>query len=356
MSSARSVNGVLNVPVIDIAAFRTGSAPERAAIARAVDRAATRVGFMQITGHGIPADVLDGLTGAMDAFFALPLEEKTATRPASKAVNRGYTAPKTERLSHSLGVYSADDLFEAFNIGSQAADFPGLGLPEEHYPANLWPSLTTGFRDRVTGWFEHAEGVSRTMTDIFALALDLPDGFFHRYQDHSIDVLRMNNYQLPLEDAVLEPGQLGMGAHTDYGIVTVLWADPVRGLQILDTDGDWHDVVPAPGVLLINLGDLLARWTNDRWISTMHRVLAPIDADGRLYRRRSAAYFHDGNHDAVIATLPGCASAGRPSPYEPVTVADHLVQKLAGSRGLALNTDAEREAARLRTASRTPAS
>ena len=90
-----------------------------------------------------------------------------------------------------------------------------------------------------------------------------------------------------------------MGAHTDYGIVTLLWADPVPGLQILDGDGDWCDVQPAPGALLVNLGDLLARWTNDRWMSTMHRVVPPTDADGRLMRRRSAAFFHDGNADAL---------------------------------------------------------
>lgn len=339
ISTARTANGRLAVPVIDITPFRTGT--DRNGVAAAVNRAATEVGFIQITGHGIPRPVIDGLTTAMDQFFALPLADKLAVRPPSSSVNRGYTARKTERLSHSLGVYSPDDLFEAFNIGTQGLDFPGLDLPAEHYPANLWPSRPLL---GVTEWFAHAGTLARTMTDIFALALGLPEGFFHRYQDHSMDTLRLNNYQLPPDDVVLEPGQLGMGAHTDYGIVTVLCADPAPGLQILDDRGGWHDVIPAEGALLINLGDLLARWTNDRWISTMHRVLAPIDSAGRLYRRRSAAYFHDGNHDAVVATLPGAG----PARYEPITVADHLAQKLAGSRGLTLNMAADREAARLR--------
>jgi isopenicillin N synthase-like dioxygenase len=334
------------VPVIDISAFRTGSDEERAAVVAAVDRAATEVGFMQITGHGIPESVQDGLTEAMDAFFALPMAEKLACRPASKEINRGYTPPKTERLSYSLGVYSPDDLFEAYNVGNQAADFPGLDLPEAYYPANIWPE-NADMRAGVTAWFEHAAALARTMTDIFALALGLPADYFVKFQDHPMDVFRMNNYQLPPDDTRIEPGQLGMGAHTDYGIVTVLWADPVRGLQILDTEGGWQDVIPAPGALLINLGDLLSRWTNDRWISTMHRVLAPIDDTGKLYRRRSAAYFHDGNHDALITTLAGEGA----SSYEPVTVSEHLVQKLSGSRGLELNQGAEREAARLRLAS-----
>lgn len=348
MSEARLVDGVLDVPVIDISAFGSGEGAVRAAVADAVDVAATNVGFMQITGHGIPGSVVAGLADAMDGLFALPMPTKMACRPPSPSVNRGYTAPKTERLSHSLGVYSPDDLFEAYNIGSQASDHPGLALPEQHYPENLWPDRSEAIRGAVTTWFDHAGALARTMTAIFAAALGLPPGFFGPYQDHSLDVLRMNNYQMPPGDTRLEPDQLGMGAHTDYGIVTVLWADAVPGLQILDTEGGWHDVVPAPGALLINLGDLLARWTNDRWISTMHRVLAPIDESGRLYRRRSAAYFHDGNHDALIEALPGCVTAERPAGYEPVTVAEHLTQKLAGSRGLELNAEAEREASRLR--------
>ena len=183
-----------------------------------------------------------------------------------------------------------------------------------------------------------------------AVALGLDEWFFTRFQDHSLDVLRMNNYEPPAQTTVIEPGQAGMGAHTDYGIVTVLWADPILGLQILDTEGAWHDVVPAPGALLVNLGDLLARWTNDRWISTLHRVLPPTDATGTLVRRRSAAFFHDGNADAVISCLPGCATAENPARYESVTVADHLAAKLGGSRGLVANVSAGSEQARLSTA------
>ncbi|MCW2883212.1 MAG: hypothetical protein QOE54_7160 [Streptosporangiaceae bacterium] len=343
MSMASSVDGALNVPIIDISAFRTGMG--RREVASAVDRAARDVGFMQIVGHGVPERAEAGLATAMDAFFGLPLADKKAVRPESAAVNRGYTPPKTERLSHSLGIYSSDDLFEAFNVGTQASDFPDLSLDAAHYPANLWPSGPPGFQRAVEDWFRHAGVLARTMTRIFACALELPADFFVPYEDHSIDVLRMNNYQVPERDLRLEPGQLGMGAHTDYGIVTVLWADAAPGLQILDTGGHWHDVIPVPGALLINLGDLLARWTGDRWISTMHRVLAPVSVDGRVFRRRSAAYFHDGNADAVITTLPG-----RTASYEPVTVADHLAAKLAGSRGLELNPEAAREAARLRAA------
>src|SRR5882757_8692067 len=345
-SSARSVDGVLDVPVIDISVFRAGTPADRAAVAQAVDAAATDVGFMQITGHAVPDGVRDGLTEAMDSLFALPMPEKLACRPGSTAVNRGYTAPKTERLSHSLGIYSPDDLFEAFNVGTEAGDYPGLDLPGEHYATNLWPS-DAGIREGVTSWFTAAGALARTMTEIFAVALGLPPAFFTGYQDHSMDVLRMNNYQLPPDDARVEPDQLGMGAHTDYGIVTVLWADSVPGLEILDTDERWHPAQPAPGALLVNLGDGLARWTNDEWLSTMHRVAAPR-VDGVLVPRRSAAYFHDGNTDAVIECLPSCVGPGRPAAYQPVTIGEHLRAKLAGSRAGQLSETATREAARLR--------
>jgi isopenicillin N synthase-like dioxygenase len=350
MSTAKATGGPLQVPVVDIDGFENGGTERRAEIARHVDRAAREVGFLQIKGHGIPEIAADGLAEAMDGFFSLPFEDKVAYKPPTPAVNRGYTAPRDERLSYSLGLTSPADLFEAYNVGVDASKFADLDLPEDHYPANMWPERPAMFERNVEEWMRQANKLANTLTRVFAVALDLPVDYFKSYTDHSMDTLRMNRYQLPDGDVRLEPGQLGMGPHTDYGVVTVLWADDVLpGLQILDSEGDWHDVRPAPGALLINLGDLLARWTNDRWISTMHRVLAPIDSEGRPLLRRSAAYFLDGNADAVIDCLPSCLGPEEQRLYEPVTVAEHLAAKLAGSRSLNLNTHAGREAARLRS-------
>ncbi|WP_407289058.1 isopenicillin N synthase family dioxygenase [Streptomyces sp. BP-8] len=347
---ATAVDGVLDVPVIDITDWHTGTDAHRAALATAVDRAASTVGFLQLRGHGIPEATAQAFADALDAFFALPLEDKKQLRPPSPDINRGYTPPRTEKLSLSLGVpAAAEDLFEAFNVGSEASAYPGLGLPEELYPANIWPSVP-GFRQAVEEWCARAGGLARQLTGIFAHALGLEEGYFAPFTDHSLDVLRMNHYPRPERETVLDRDQMGMGAHTDYGIVTVLWADRVPGLQILDTRGDWHDVLPEPGCLLVNLGDLLARWTNGRWLSTMHRVLPPTDDAGRVVRRRSAAYFHDGNWDAEISCLPGCVPAGTEPLYPPTTVGRHLSEKLAGSRAGRLNENAPREAARLRAA------
>jgi isopenicillin N synthase-like dioxygenase len=159
--------------------------------------------------------------------------------------------------------------------------------------------------------------------------------------------MRMNNYALPPgTDVTLDGDLVGMGEHTDYGIVTILWADQVRGLQVLGADGSWNDVSPADDALLINLGDVTARWTNERWMSTLHRVKPPV-IDGTIERRRSAAFFHDGDVDAVIETLPSCVDADHPDLYAPITVGDHIRAKLAGSRAGTPNARAERESARV---------
>ena len=189
---------------------------------------------------------------------------------------------------------------------------------------------------------------SRRVTRMMAYTLDLPLDFFTAYEDHSLDVLRLNVYAANSVDSVSQHGQMGMGAHTDYGIVTVLWADPVEpGLQVLGRDGRWRSAIPEPGNLLINIGDLLARWTNDRWLSSLHRVSPPVNSKGQVVRRRSAAFFHDGNADAIVSCLPNCTGPSNPARYEPITVAEHIREKLNGSRGLSMNINATSEGARL---------
>jgi isopenicillin N synthase-like dioxygenase len=337
-----------HVPAVDITAWVAGGTDEeRAAVTAAIDTACREVGFIQILGHGIPVTVTDGLASAMDDFFAQDLETKKLSI-APKGTNRGYTPPKAESLSLSLGVESAtrmNDFFEAFNVGLATSDFPGVELDPMEYAENVWPDVA-GYRDRIDAYFAEAGRVARTMTDIFAAALGLPADFFDAYTDHSIDVLRMNNYALPPGTVDLDGDLIGMSEHTDFGIVTVLWADQVKGLQVLGADGSWNDVSPADDALLINLGDLTARWTNERWMSTLHRVKPPI-VDGTINRRRSAAYFHDGNADATISAIPSTVEPGSEPLYPPITVSEHIRAKLAGSRAGKINTAATREAARV---------
>jgi isopenicillin N synthase-like dioxygenase len=342
------------VPTVDISSYvGAGSPAERAATAVAMDAACRTVGFVQVVGHGVPDETLTGLAGAIDDFFALPLETKREY-VAPKGINRGYTPPKSESLSLSLGVEAAsrmNDFFEAFNTGAAVSDYPGAELDPAMYPEDIWPADVPSFRERVEAWEAEAGRVARTLTTVFADALGLEPGWFDRVTRHSLDVVRMNNYALPPGRVELDGDLTGMGEHTDYGIVTVLWADQVAGLQVLGTDGGWYDVMPADGALLVNLGDAMARWTNERWMSTLHRVKPPV-IDGTIQRRRSSAFFHDGDVDAVISALPSCVDAGEEPLYPPITIGEHIAAKLAGSRAGRPNTAAQREAARVLSSAR----
>lgn len=250
------------VPVVDISAYTHGGTAEaKALVSRQMDAACSTVGFVQVLGHGIPDDILDGLKEAVDAFFSLPPDVKKSYRV--EGANRGYSPPKSESLSLSLGVESAsrmNDFFEAFNIGTEARSFTHLDLSEDDYGINVWPDIE-GFRSKTDAYYAEAGRVARTLTAVFADALRLPHDFFAALTDHSVDVLRMNNYALPKGTVTLDGELTGMGEHTDFGLVTVLWADQVAGLQVLGLDGVWHDVAPADGALLVNLGDLTARLT-----------------------------------------------------------------------------------------------
>jgi isopenicillin N synthase-like dioxygenase len=318
-------------------------------VATAFDTACREVGFVQIIGHGIDVVAMADLADALDEFFALPLSVKKQYR-REPATNRGYSPPKSESLSMSLGIGAnqMNDYYEAYTIGTEASMFDGMDLPAASYAANNWPDAAPGFRPRIERYFAEAQRLARTLMTAVTDALVLPPGYFDAMIDHSIEVLKMNNFALPEGDTEVGDDLQGMGAHTDFGILTILWADQVPGLQVLDREGRWHDVQPADGALLINLGDAMARWTNDRWMSTVHRVDPPV-LHGRIQRRRSAAFFFDGNYDAVLEALPGTLADGETG-YEPITIAENIAMKVAGLRtGVAPNA-VLREAARVSAA------
>jgi isopenicillin N synthase-like dioxygenase len=322
------------VPTIDVSHWNRGESERRAAIAAEVDAACSRVGFMQVVGHGIPDDVLTAMRVATDALFALPLADKLALLPPNPGVNRGYAPRSAESLAYSQGAVRAlPDLFEAYNIGLDVVpDDPFYrDAPHGFFAPNSWPAAVPSLRPALTAYFDCAVALAHMLTDVFARALSLPEGWFEPYVDRSTLTMRVNHYERRSDDAAPEPGQMRMGEHTDYGVLTVLYADPVPGLQILGPDGEFHDVVPRAGALLVNLGDMTAMWTNDRWRSTLHRVVPPSAASG-VARRRSVALFFDANYDARIECLPSCAGPGRPAKYPPVIAGEQLIAKILGPR------------------------
>ncbi len=319
------------VPVVDISGWDGGDEARRTAVAAEVDAGCRSVGFLQIAGHGVAATLVEAMLESADHIFALPPEVKAGLIPPPH-INRGYAPFGSESLTYSLGVDSPPDLFEAFNIGPDvvplddpvhAAQIEGVFAP------NRWPPDLVAERQVLVAYFEAVAALAQRLTRIFAVALGMSETFFADKTDHSTNTLRLNNY-VHAPGGHTQPGQVRMGAHTDYGILTVLYGDRVPGLEIVAPDGEFAAVVPEPGHFLVNLGDLLAQWTNDRWRSTVHRVVPP--AGDAPVRRRSAAFFHDGNYDAWVSCLPTCLAEGESPRYPPVRAGEHLTAKLLSAR------------------------
>ena len=301
------------VPVVDIS--------DPPAAVEAVNSACERVGFLTITGHGVPADVVDAAWDSARSFFDLPLVEKMNVAMPRPGYPYGYSPMSGESLAASLGNLGHPDLKESFAIGPVDRATHEMVDPDEAFAwsPNIWPTGLAGFRETWEEYFRSLSDLAARLLRIMATALDLPEQHFDPMISRHTSAMRALNYPVP--DSV-QPGQLGAGAHTDYGTLTVLLADPVQGgLQVQGTDGSWHDVHPEEGSFVVNLGDAIARWTNDRWRSTMHRVQVPQG------RRQSIAFFHNANWDAVIECVPSCMRPGEAPRYDPIAAGPHLMQK-----------------------------
>ena len=328
----------MRVEPIDLRRFREGSAADRREVAAEFDRAARAVGFFSITGHGVDPDLIAEMLRVTGAFFDLPAEEKMWYYVEDRSANRGYAPEGSEALAYSLGGRDLPtDLFEAFNVGceltaDQLADpyFGGTGA--QFFAPNVWPTVPCEFREVWLAYFEAVDAVANDVMAAAAVALGMSADHFTPFLDKGPTVMRANNYQRRGDATAPLDGQMRMGAHTDYGSITVLLADPVPGLQIRADDGSWHDVIPPEGSFVVNIGDLLSEWSNDRWRSTLHRVVPPPPDVSGPVRRRSVAWFQQPNHDAVIECLPSCADASNPPRYAPVSSGEHLLAKLMGPR------------------------
>ena len=176
------------------------------------------------------------------------------------------------------------------------------------------------------------ESLAERLMRIFALALGMPEKFFADKIDRHITAMRLNHYAEATRPPL--PDQLRAGAHSDYGSLTILLATAgAGGLQVRGSDGAWCDVEPVPDTFIVNLGDLMAQWTNDRWVSTLHRVANPAPDRRAGSRRASIAFFHQPNHDALIECLPTCRRPDDPPRYAPTTSGAHLLAKTAKETG-----------------------
>ncbi len=319
--NARRRNESANVPVVDLRAFTSGSPTQREQIAAHVDAGCREAGFLIVRNHGVPPAVTTGAWQAARSFFDRPLDEKMTLIPDARSGTRGYFPLQRETLSRSRGESGQPDDKEAFSSGplhdrptTADAFFAG---------ENRWPASPADFEEVWTTYYRAMEGLAAEIMSLFAVALDLPVDFFVAYFDRHESALRALNYP---ETSVEESRAHRAGAHSDYGSLTILMADPdVPGLEIETMDRQWQAVNCGAGNFVVNIGDLMARWTNDRWTSTVHRVT------GSGPRRQSIAFFQNPNADAEIRCLPSCCDESRPAGYSPVTAGRYLKDRFTAA-------------------------
>lgn len=298
------------IPVIDVAALASGTHVEVRAVARAMREAAQSIGFFYVRNHGLPQLLVDEVDRTARAFFALPLEVKNQVKPRDR--HRGFLSVGQAKMEVGAKV----DLKESFIWGLDVDDDdPDYRAGNRMHGPNRWPESMPSMRPLFNRYFEATNAVGRMLLRGFAASLDVdPDYFSGRFAK---PVTRCTAVYYPPQPPDAGEDQFGVAPHTDYGTLTVLYQDPIGGLQVRTNAGEWVIAHPIPGTLVINVGDLLGRWTNDRFQSTPHRV---VNASGR--ERLSIAAFVDPDFDMLIEPV---VQAGETAKYAPVRCGDYIL-------------------------------
>lgn len=301
-----------------------------AVVGREIDETLRTVGFFQIVDHGVDPAVNERCWQLTRDFFDLPLADKLEIERQA-ASPYGYFPMLTESLNQSMDGMGPGDLKESINEPATVPDGHPFADDTERQllSAPRWPAALPELEPAWRAYMQEMWTLSQRLMSTFALGLDLPADFFADKVNQSPTSLRAINY--PEQTAPPADGQLRAGAHTDYGTLTILRQELGRaGLQVHDPKSDaWLDVPPIADAYVINIGDLMARWTNDRWTSTLHRVVNP-DAGGETStRRQSMPFFFNANYSQIVECLPTCVGDG--AKYEPVIAGPHLTGKFEKS-------------------------
>lgn len=306
------------VPLIDIAPFLEGSDDGVAAVATQAATACETSGFLMITGHGVSEELIDDVRRVGSEFFALP--QSTKLRSSAIEGRGGFRAVGTSRLASSRGdVNARPDIAEFFSM--QRLTYR-TGAP-------IWPDEPADFVHVLTAYHDTMERLALTMMEIFAVALGLDRDWFALEVAGWETRLLLNHY--PAQAVAPPAGQIRLGAHTDFGTVTILHhGGAPGGLQVQTGPDEWFDVPSIPGTFTVNIGDLLAMWTNQRWVSTVHRVVNPAPGEGG---RLSIPFFQGVHAEALIRCIPTCADDDHPPLHEPVLAGEWMATKLARSYG-----------------------
>jgi isopenicillin N synthase-like dioxygenase len=304
-----------SIPVIDFAPAFGGEAGGLETVARHVRQASEHVGFFYLAGHGVPAAVVEAAFEASREFHAMPPEEKR--RLAINENNIGYLAPN-QSMQRASTVHKATrpNYNESFFIShDRGPDHPDVRVRAPLRGRNQWPAGHEGMRAAMLAYFKTLESVGERMLPVLARALDLPAAFFGPFfADEAHVNLRFLHYPPQESD---DPEQFGQGPHTDNSFITILARTAVPGLAVRLPSGEWLAPPLIPGTFLVNLGNVMKRWSNDRFLSTPHGVLNDSGRD-----RYSIAFFYSPNVSSVIECLPSCTGADNPPRYAPAVYRD----------------------------------
>ncbi len=305
------------VPQIDMGPMASGDAEARRQVGDAVRDACRGVGFFYIRNHGVERETVAGAFRQAARFFALPEPEKRVIHASTSRYFRGYSGLYEERHDAASDYYEPHEVMD-FGRENEPDDSPECAASLLYGP-NLWPAGMPAFRAAVEAYYGAMLEISSALLRAFALALALPEAYFLDKFDRAAGALRLLHYP------PRPPGDrtLGVGAHTDYETFTILAQDGTPGLQVLNGAGRWIDVPPIDGTFVINIGDLMARWTNDLFTSNLHRA-----ANRSGTHRYSIPFFMGANADTEIRCLESCTAPGNPPKYPPVSAGVHIESRL----------------------------
>jgi isopenicillin N synthase-like dioxygenase len=315
------------IPVVDFASFRSGDRAERKRVGIELGNAFRNVGFAYLADHGVSQELIDRTFAEAARFFALPREAKAEVSVAGSMCDRGWFDFGTENLDPDK--QEEGDLKEGYRIGNDLpVDHPLVRQRIPFHGPNQWPTDVPGFRETMEAYFAAVHDLARQVTHAIALALELPEDYFDAWFTTPMVIMSPLHYppQEVRSGREVTEARIGAGAHSDYGCLALLAQDDKGGLQVRNTAGRWIDAKPVPGTFVVNVGDMLARWTNDLFPATLHRVINTSGLD-----RQSIPFFYDPNYDAPVEVLETCLVEGEQPRYAPTTSLAHLQERFGAT-------------------------
>lgn len=306
------------IPVVDIGALYGNDPVAKKAVAAKIGAACDDIGFFYAVGHNVPVETIDRALAVADKFFSLPEAERLKVK--SDKNNRGYR--EVGDVLHANGKLSARD---SFDLGFPVTpDDPEVKAGTPLYAPNKWPDVV-GFREAFETYYGETFKLGMKILEGFALHFDRPEDFFTRHFTKPVADMVINHY---LGAAGLHISDQASGPHTDHGIVTILWQDSLGGLEVIGKDGEWMPVTPLRGSYVINIGELMKRWTNGRYKATVHRVVHLQNKS-----RYSMPLFCNPNFRTKVDPRDlGISDAD--AKYEPVLSGDFLLGRFKATRKL----------------------